>query len=491
MPAVPRPYLKVAAVAFAVFALAFLYYAARPINHDTGWFMYAARGMLAGGTLYRDFIDVNAPMAYCSMLPAAWLSTLPFFSNEAALTLSILIYILVAYILCVAVMRRMNLPARMQTLLPIALLIMMCFMPHYAFGQREHIFAVLLMPYALAAAVRSENKALPRGLAIACGIAAGLGASVKPPFLIVPVFIEAAVLLRQRTWKLGFTYDVLALAGSTAVIYLVSYLLYPHYWQDILPSAVALYEPYNNFQFLSDALFLQAPLFFIGFIAGDYRGRGPIIATRWMLAATTIGAFALFILQRKGWPHHALPILMFMSALFVFNLSDLKTRTVRDRKNAWLRGGITAVAITCAFYLAYFGGNVNPDMQAGVEERLQDTDGSFYIMSTGNYPAFPIALNPKYKWTSRFPQLIMLPGLIKAELDGAPSPYAQDFHAAVLEDIQREKPSTIFLYTDTDAGGVDGNMMMQWFQEDPAFVDEWRHYHWTGSAGVFAVFRRE
>jgi hypothetical protein len=478
------------AIACATFAGAFFYYAQQPINHDVAWFMYAARGMLAGGRLYRDYVEINAPMAYISLLPAAALSRLPEFSNEAALTLTILAYIFISYFLCLQILRTMRLTDAEQIFLPSALLVIMEFLPHYAFGQREHIFAVLTLPYVLAAALRSENCLLPPTLAIACGIAAGFGASIKPPFLIVPAFIEAAVLLRQRSWKIVFTYDVLALTISAALIYLSCYLAYPVYWQKILPSMLPLYAAYNNSGFIRDALQLLVPLFAIGLMTGTYRGHSPLIATRWMLIAASLGAFALFLLQRKGWPYHAQPVLLFASALFAFNLAGLKWGKRMGAKNL-LRASAAIAALVSAFAFAFIFGNVEPSMLTGIREQLDGTDGSFYIMSTGNYPAFPLALDPRTRWTSRFPQLILLPGLIKAELDGAPSPEGPAFRAAVLEDLRRNKPATVFVYEPVDAGGITGQQMLYWLARDQDFDREWQtHYRWTDDLNLYLVFRR-
>ena len=47
---------------------------------------------------FTKIMSINAPLAYLTLLPAAALSNLPF-SNEAALTLNILVPVLAAYIL--------------------------------------------------------------------------------------------------------------------------------------------------------------------------------------------------------------------------------------------------------------------------------------------------------------------------------------------------------------------------------------------------------
>jgi hypothetical protein len=232
-------------------------------------------------------------------------------------------------------------------------------------------------------------------------------------------------------------------------------------------------------------------MFMGGLAAGEYRGRGSLVNVRFMLLAATIGAFALFILQRKGWPHHALPIVILASTLFVMNLADIEKQVKADKFIAALRAGVTACALAFAFYLGLTSSAVNPGMIAEVETRIKQTDGSFYIISTGNYPAFPLALNRTYRWTSRYPQLIELPGLIEADDNGRPSPYEPIFRAAVLQDLQQGKPATVFLYMPVDAGYIDGNKMIGWLRTDPAFDAEWtKHYRQIGDAPPYAVFAR-
>jgi len=477
-------------VAFAVGIPAFFYLAHQEINHDTGWFMYAARGLLAGGQLYKDFVDVNAPMAYYSVMLAAWLSNFSFLTNETALTINIFIYIFIAYALCATLLKRMGFSPGTYAVLCAAFLIVLCLIPNYGFGQREHIFGVLLVPYALAAGLRTDGKNLPRNLAIACGIAAGFGASIKPQYILVPAFIELAVLTRAQ-WKIRLTADLVALGATLAVIYALSIVCYPEYWTTIVPQAAALYGPYDNFWFLSDALLVLVPLFVVGFGAGEYRGRGPLIGARWMMVAATLGTFVLFVVQRKGWPHHAVPIMIVMSCLFLLNLGDIARQAAQNRTAATIRGGISVVVLAASFYLAWISGNVNPEMMANVKDRLRDTDGSYYIFSTGNYPAFPIGLDRRYTWTSRFPQLILLPGLADLDLHGETSTWEPWFRQAVLDDIQKGKPSSIFIYNYQDAGMPENYGMLKWFMRDPAFADEWKHYRLKETVDAFTLYVRD
>lgn len=473
-----------ACLAAAVILAAFFYTSAQYINHDVGWFMYAARGILNGGSLYQDYIDVNGPLAYLTLVPAAWLSN--FISNEAALTLNVLVYIILSYALCAAVIAHMKLQEKQKLIFLCGILIILCFMPHFSFAQREHLLVVFMMPYVLAVSLRGLKKPLPTRLAIACGIAAAIAASIKLPYLVVPFVIEAAAFVRQKS-KLILAPELVALIAAVILINLICFAAYPIYWTDILPSAVALYGPYNNINFIFDALLLQLPLFAFALAIGEYRGRSAPAAARWMMLAAIAGSFVLFVGQRKGWPHHSLPVLMFIAALCVLHVIDLP----KDRLTARLRAAISGLALIGAFYLTFTGGNVDTKMITDVEKRVKDSDGSFWILSTGNHPAFPIALDKKYTWTSRFPQLILLPGLAQADLKGITSPHEAPFRKALLEDFQRGKPAHVFLFMLPDAGMPPGYDMLAWLRRDPGFDAEWKHYHQTEIAEPFVVFRRK
>ena len=44
------------------------------LNHDTAWYLYVAQGLRGGGELYRDYVEVNPPLAMWLTVPVVMLS---------------------------------------------------------------------------------------------------------------------------------------------------------------------------------------------------------------------------------------------------------------------------------------------------------------------------------------------------------------------------------------------------------------------------------
>ena len=468
----------------------FSYLSHQPINHDTAWFMYAALGMRNGGILYRDFFDVNAPMAYLTMMPAAWLVQTFGVANETALTSNVFAFIVPAYAFIAAILARLPLSLVFYCFFLVCIFLTLSIMPGYAFGQREHLFAILSLPYIFAAALRTEKSRPFPLLAFCAGFAAGLGASIKIPFVLVIATVEVARLIRQRG-KISVTGDLAGALVALFLLFLFSFEAYPVYWTKIVPEVLPLYGPYNNLDFLVDALSLLFPLLFLGLLAINWNRGEEIAAVRNSLLVALLAVFLLFIMQQKGWPHQALPILTFLAVLFLFNLTDFQRSLGSVTKGALVRGGLNLIGLIITFYLAFTPGRVDPAMMADIEREVKSTNGSYYIMSTGNYPAFPLALEKGAHWASRFPQLLLLPGLIEQEELGTMSSWEPWFREAVLDDIERNKPSLVFVFLGQDPGMPAEMDTLSWFRRDKDFEQEWSHYAPYKRLPSFAVFMRK
>jgi len=59
-----------------VFAILTFLLFQRPINHDSGWYLYAAGAFMDGAKIYRDLIDINPPLIFWLNIPPVWLARL-------------------------------------------------------------------------------------------------------------------------------------------------------------------------------------------------------------------------------------------------------------------------------------------------------------------------------------------------------------------------------------------------------------------------------
>src|SRR5262249_49321031 len=73
----------------------------------------------------------------------------------------------------------------------------------WMFGQREHLTALLILPYSFAAAgFASGGLSSSLSSRLAAGVLAGIGFGLKPYFLLALVVVEAYLLFRRGPWSL-------------------------------------------------------------------------------------------------------------------------------------------------------------------------------------------------------------------------------------------------------------------------------------------------
>ena len=170
------------------------------LNGDVGSLLYDARLFLKGGTYIVDFLETNPPMIFILYAPVA-LST-EWFSWDSVLTMRIYILFLAWFsIVLSAILLKKILKKEDHYLLYAGiytLIFIFIFLPTIEFGQREHIFLMLFMPYIFASVLVLENKKLNPLLALVVGLLAGLGIGMKPYFLVPLVLIESYLIYKKR-----------------------------------------------------------------------------------------------------------------------------------------------------------------------------------------------------------------------------------------------------------------------------------------------------
>src|SRR5919205_755561 len=198
-------------------ALAGAHYALiKSMNHDVAYYVNAAERLLNGARLYRDLIDVNVPTIYGVMALPVWISRRLGIAPTFGFNVFV---ILLAALSTWAVYRaaRRVIPDRgiLPDIIAGVLLIGFLVMPGFDFGQREHLAAMALAPYAVCrAGVRPD---LPRqGFRAVVGIAAGIGTALKPHLGLVVLGMELALVLRRgwRSWRPGLETLLLALTAG-------------------------------------------------------------------------------------------------------------------------------------------------------------------------------------------------------------------------------------------------------------------------------------
>jgi len=468
----------------------FLVRAFYPINHDVSYFLYIARLILEGGTQYVDLIDHNLPLATQILLPVVMLSDWAGLPIDLALTSYIMVLVVVAWALCMVQILRWNIGDTAKFWIAAILIAGFCYLPGYFFAQREHLFTILIAPYLVAMASRSAGQTIPTWFAVISGVLAGLSIGVKPHFVLVPAVMEAMLLL-QRQHKLLRAENLSLLATVTALTVYVL-VVYPEWAGQIVPAALSTYGAYNEPILMVAWLIIITILFSLVYLLCRRNSHVTPSIFR-ILMFSILGSLFIYVLQRKGWLYHSYPLIFFIFLLFCAALASWDYAD-------WRKARYAAPALVASVLLGFLVYNIarlpdRTDLEA-MSGRVQNTTGAILVLSTGLFPGFPLVLEEKRRWASRFPGLGYLPQIATndraGERDQTMARWEASMRSHLVSDIKRNKPSIIFVPGNTyQAQGLpEGFDILEWLLRDPDFVAAWSRYRASGRTPKFLVYER-
>jgi hypothetical protein len=310
-----RPVANRAVFWSAVFAMAAATLAAaqaRMPHPDLAFYLYAAGRVLDGAVLYRDIVEINPPLIIWLNVPAVRLARLLSISDILAYRLIVSLVIGVMLLLCHRIASRIRYQGKTLGTPYLLLVLWFALFPlaGHDFGQREHLVLALLLPYLLLAVARVQGTPGPVSETLAVGMLAGVGLSLKPPFLLAWLAIEGFRRAQAKADRWRMTPELLGTLLAVACYLAAVVALTPDYFQ-----VVAVFGPaYTRFMrrsFLDvTVLAPAAPLVLfvlLAFVAVRRSAGGARASSLSLLAAATIGAYASASLQHKGFTYHFYP----------------------------------------------------------------------------------------------------------------------------------------------------------------------------------------
>ncbi len=276
---------------------------------DVAWFFYLADRMLQGERLYRDVVEVNPPLIVWLNLPVAALARAAAVPAEMVYGAALLVLIGVSLALAARLLPEEE-PWRAPGVRPVALLLGLVVLLPLAgedFGEREHLLLILTLPYTLLVIARAGGRSPGRGLALAVGVMAGVGFTLKPYFVPLWLALEA-YLVRARPAPPWRRPETVAVVG-VGLLYGAAVLLFTPEYFDLARTFGGLYWSYlrgplwlTAFLGEGSALPLLALLAFAVLYRRDPGGHV------WRVFAIAVGAAVLSaLLQGKGWRYHFYP----------------------------------------------------------------------------------------------------------------------------------------------------------------------------------------
>lgn len=321
------------------------------INHDCAALLQSGQLLLDGKLPYVDFVSTNPPFAlYLNAIPAGLARLFPL---HVALVFSLSVLVLVGWstltirrIMSYSTAKFDERTLRMIVLLFAALSLMLLLRKE--FGQREHLFVLLYFPFFVTRYVRSDGRRISLLTAITTGIAAAVGACIKPHFVAIALFVELYWVISKRDIRKFISIEMVFFV-CTGLLYALHFAFLPdvvksEFFGRWLPFVAQRYSVYNEpfSQLVSMRSFFgfavaALPLAFLT----PVRERGLARMTR-PLGVFAFGSIGAFLLQHKLWDYHLIPAIY--GAVLILGISVNESANHFFRKEA-------KVSNICTFWL--------------------------------------------------------------------------------------------------------------------------------------------
>ena len=484
------------------------------LNHDLSWILHSSARMLQGAEFGRDIIAANPPLAWFLALPPVGLAELfgldqvVVFRAYTAASLAVCLGFVWWFL---QVQDQAGGEGRRAVLLLVTsyVLFIGCYRD---FGQREHLAFAYSLPYILLAVGRLEGRRVPPGIALAAGLAAGVGFALKPYFLAVPLLVELLAALWRRSLYFVFRLEVWALAGVIAVYLLTVLIATPAYVFEVVPSIRPVYWGFNN-----DLGPVLAPISsaLVGFalsILLTLLRKGEDRALQWCLIAAAGGFLLAYLVQMKGYSYHGLPF----RSLVLVSLGLHLYWTIARSRGAGPVARLGPAALAGAAFLAVIGSNA---LDLTQWHKLANRDGGskaaqidevialverhaagqrFLALSTHPFPGFPTATYTTAEWASRTNSTFFIPAVAKLRAEGDASQahllrFAEDkAREFLLHDLASE-PHVILVDARPSRHALRGLSfdILAFYLEDPRIREIWAGYGEIDPVQGFRVFLRQ
>ncbi len=338
-------------VPVAIVGLAVLIRCLVPIDANIDWLVSNCRRFLDGARLYKDIVETNPPMAIFIYLPATVVERLTGWPAEGVFTTMLLVAATASAWIFHHLVREQLPDALTRHVLLASVLFAVLVAPLSAFGEREHVALVLLLPLYGVAVRRAGGQAVSWPLVVAVGALAGLAPMIKPYFALGVAAPYLFVAIRRRN-ILSLVAPEALLAALLLGIYalLVAHFI-PAYAREVMPLLVDLYQPMRLP--LSEVLISFKPIMWVLSAACLYAAirRQILNPVTGVLVAASAGFLLAMIVQGRNWPYHAYPAVALM--LTAIPQAIIPALTSGDPKR---RVPAIAAVVAALAHLSYFTG---------------------------------------------------------------------------------------------------------------------------------------
>jgi hypothetical protein len=502
----------------SIFAVSSLLQFRVHLHHDVAWVVHSAGWLLDGKTFGEDIVASNPPLIWYLSVPAALASRLLSVAEPTSFRCYFYVVSALLLVLTWSALRPLRRAGQAPVAGAVLLTLAYCTLIEVGrnFGQREVLTTMLVLPYLLVVAGRSNGEPPAMWLALLSGTLAGLGFAMKPYFLLSPVFVEAWYALKRGTVRSLFRAESVALACCVGLYVASIFLVTPDYAFSVVPMVQSIYWAFEVesvrvlSRLLPSALLFSLALAFLPFSRKAVR---PYFAT----VILAVGGFAgAYLIQWKGYAYHVFPVSALLTILVVLVIgsalqnADTLGASSRAVLNAYRIG---LMALVVMVFVLQFGEIASwyrvANMSCGAfgvqTERLiavanhHAAGGTIYAFSTHPYPGGTVACYSRARWGSRMNSQFIIPAVVKRRERasfGAEKGLDEAIafqRRVVVEDFVKNEPAVVFV-DDCEVRHAIGTAdfdFLAFFNSDPEFAAIWKRYREVEPINAIRVFIRD
>lgn len=443
-------------LAGSVFALAAAYLLVElhaPLNHDVAWLLDAGSRWTQGQRLYVDIVELNPPLIFY-VYAGLTLGTF-----DPALLVGGVVALMVASSLWAA---RLNGPRW-----GVATFVICAASGAIDFGQRDHLAAIVAIPYLWADRAGARERAL-------IGAWSFVGFGLKPYLMLIPACATLARMVRDRSLAPAVAPENIVLILLSLVYVAATAVVYPDYLTSMVPLAQLVYFAYGaGFAGEPVTLPLLAWALATAIAAATQR-------RLWPQVGALAGAVASYLVQGRFWTYHLVPAVALTFVLLLMIARD------RDQRRRW----VLTLVVIAALGAVLFG-----RFRRQYEDLIPQGATSVLFLSAHLGSAYPAAVDRRIVHASRFPAMWTLPGASRRLRDPGSSAAVRSRAVAVLaetrgvlvDDILRYCPDPICADVRPRKPYFDGPFdFIAFLSADPRFSG----YRAGEKIGMFRLYRR-
>lgn len=470
---------------------------------DAAWLIHAARELLAGGTYFNNFFEVNPPMSIYIYLPVIFIAQLTHLSLLISFYIYIFSFAIGSFIFCNSLINQIlpQSPWIMRNGIKIALALSYVILPIKAFGQREHIMIMLIMPYIFALQLNIDGIKITTWQKILIGLMAGIGFCIKPFFFFVFACYEIYLAFRTRSWVQLLRLETLIILLLT-ILYLISiWTITPDYISKVLPIVSPIYYYLISSSF--STLVSQTVLFFWLFNMIGYIFIRKISTQKTLLdlfAIASNGFLIVYFIQRITWYYHIYPMLVFSGLLSMLLFAEVWTNKhfssnkILCKKNLVFCG---IFGLVFCFWQLVISNNIILIRNEKASEinslitLINEKASNANIYFIGNFVLFPSTLEyyTSARAVSRFPCFWIL--LADAKFSRQPHNAAQILEMQKTRDfvidtsvaeLEKYQPTLVLIQSVNDSENLQYHLdYLHTFSLNPQFRALWKNYRFIGT----------